>query len=50
MRGDRTYTEIRPLDTAGRCAELARIMNGADHPTEAQLASAAELLKNAQGA
>lgn len=50
VRGDRTYTEIRPLDTAGRCAELARIMNGADHPTEAQLASAAELLKNAQGA
>lgn len=48
VRDNRTFTEIRTLDHRGRCAELARIMNGADQPTASQLASAEELLKNAR--
>ena len=50
VRDNRTFTEIRTLDHRGRCAELARIMNGADQPTASQLASAEELLKNAREA
>ena len=48
VRNDRTYTDVRPLDHAGRCTELARIMSGTDSPTPLQLQSAEELLQTAE--
>lgn len=50
MRDDRTCTEVRALDRAGQCMELARIMNGTEHPTQLQLSGAEELLKTAENA
>lgn len=47
VRGERTYTEVNPLDRSGRCYELARIMSGAE-PSEAQLRSAEEMLLAAE--
>ncbi len=41
----RTFTEIKPLDEAGRIAELARIMNG-EPITPLALENARELLQN----
>ena len=46
-RGGRTYTEVTPLDRAGRERELARL-HGGDHVTEVTLAGAAEQLEAAQ--
>lgn len=46
-RGGRTYTEVTPLDEAGREGELARL-HGGDHITAVTLASAAEQLRAAQ--
>ena len=45
-RRGRTYTEVHPLDRAGRCRELAR-MHGGDNITELTLASAEEQLSAA---
>ena len=45
-RSGRTYTEVHPLDRAGRCRELAR-MHGGDNITELTLASAEEQLSAA---
>lgn len=42
----RTYTQVTPLDIDGRVKELARI-NGGENITEAQLATARELLVQA---
>lgn len=41
--GQRTYTQIHPLDQAGRVQELARIISG-DHITDLSLANAREML------
>lgn len=43
VEGQRTYTEIHPLDTDGRIEALARIISG-DHVTELSLANAREML------
>ncbi len=43
ITNDRTYTEIHPLDEAGRMDALARIISG-DHVTELSLANAREML------
>lgn len=43
ITNDRTYTEIHPLDEAGRVDALARIISG-DHVTELSLANAREML------
>ena len=45
-KGGRTYTTVNELDRAGRRRELARLIGG-DNITELTLASAEELLKNA---
>ena len=45
-RSGRTYTEVHPLDRAGRRRELAR-MHGGDNITELTLASAEEQLSAA---
>ena len=42
---DRTFTEIKPLDYAGRTLEIARIMNG-ENITELALKNAGELLES----
>lgn len=42
---DRTFTEIKPLDNAGRIRELARIMNG-ENITELAFKNARELLES----
>lgn len=44
VEGQRTYTEIHPLDKEGRIQELARIISG-DHITELSLANAKEMLE-----
>ena len=46
-RDGRTYTEVTPLDRAGREHELARL-HGGDHITAVTLASASEQLEAAQ--
>ena len=46
-RGGRTYTQVEPLDRAGRCRELARL-HGGNHITELTLASAEEQLASAE--
>ena len=43
VEGQRTYTEIQPLDTEGRIQALARIISG-DHVTDLSLANAREML------
>lgn len=43
VEGQRTYTEIHPLDEDGRIHALARIISG-DHVTELSLANAREML------
>lgn len=43
IEGERTYTEIYPLDEQGRVKALARIISG-DHITELSLANAREML------
>lgn len=43
VTNDRTYTEIHPLDTAGRVEALARLISG-DHVTELSRANAREML------
>lgn len=43
VTNDRTYTEIRPLDTEGRVEALARLISG-DHVTELSRANAREML------
>ncbi len=48
VRDGRTFTQIRPLDHAGRCEELARIIGG-DLITPSTLQSAGELLAHAHG-
>ena len=44
-RGGRTYTDVTPLDRAGRINELARIIGG-EHITETTRKSAAEMLRD----
>ena len=44
-RGGRTYTDVTPLDRAGRIDELARIIGG-EHITETTRKSAAEMLRD----
>ncbi|MEA5051336.1 MAG: DNA repair protein RecN [Oscillospiraceae bacterium] len=48
VRGDRTYTDIEPLDADGRTRELARIISG-DNVTPTALQNAAEMLSLAKG-
>ena len=48
VEGERTYTEIHPLDTEGRIHALARIISG-DHVTDLSLANAREMLGIAAG-
>ena len=48
MEGQRTYTEIHPLDETGRMKALARIISG-DQVTELSLANAKEMLEKARG-
>ncbi|MEA4911606.1 MAG: DNA repair protein RecN [Oscillospiraceae bacterium] len=48
VRGERTYTDITPLDLEGRKHELARIISG-DNVTETALQNAAEMLALARG-
>ena len=43
VEGQRTFTQIHPLDQAGRVQELARIISG-DHITDLSLANAREML------
>ena len=43
VTNDRTYTEIHPLDPAGRVEALARLISG-DHVTELSRANAREML------
>ncbi len=43
VRDDRTYTEVQPLDEAGRVDELARLISG-ENVTELALANAREML------
>lgn len=47
VTGERTYTEIEPLDEAGRVHELARMISG-DKLTEIALANAREMLRLAR--
>ncbi len=47
ISGERTYTEIEPLDEAGRVHELARMISG-DKLTELALANAREMLRLAR--
>ncbi|MGN0652714.1 MAG: DNA repair protein RecN, partial [Gemmiger sp.] len=47
VRGDRTYTEIHPLDLDGRVQVLARMISG-DKVTELSLANARELIEKSQ--
>lgn len=47
VSGERTCTEIEPLDEAGRVRELARMISG-DKLTELALANAREMLRLAQ--
>ncbi len=44
VSGERTYTEIEPLDASGRVHELARMISG-DKLTELALANAREMLR-----
>lgn len=46
VKGDRTYTQVEPLDLEGRKEELARIIGG-DQVTQLQLDMAEELIKKA---
>jgi DNA repair protein RecN (Recombination protein N) len=46
-KNSRTYTDIRILDSEGRCRELARLQSG-EVITEAVLSAAAELLNKAE--
>lgn len=46
VKGERTYTQVEPLDLEGRKGELARIIGG-DQVTRLQLDMAEELLKKA---
>lgn len=46
-RNGRTYTDIRTLDTDGRCHELARLQSG-EVITDSVLSAAAELLSKAK--
>ena len=48
VEGQRTYTEIHPLDETGRMEALARIISG-DQVTELSLANAKEMLEKARG-
>ena len=48
VEGQRTYTEIHPLDETGRMKALARIISG-DQVTELSLANAKEMLEKARG-
>ena len=47
VRGDRTYTEIHPLDLDGRVQVLARMISG-DKVTELSLANAREFIEKSQ--
>ena len=47
VRGDRTYTEIHPLDENGRVEVLARMISG-DKVTELSLANARELIEKSR--
>ena len=44
VEGERTYTQIHPLDEEGRVQALARIISG-DHVTKLSLANAREMLQ-----
>lgn len=46
VKGERTYTQVEPLDLEGRKEELARIIGG-DQVTQLQLDMAEELIKKA---
>ncbi len=46
VEGDRTFTEVEPLDFEGRKREVARIIGG-EEITELQLEMAEEMLRNA---
>lgn len=46
-RGDRTVTQVKPLDYDGRVQEIARILGG-ESVTETTLKNAAELIASAQ--
>ena len=48
VSGQRTHTEIEPLDEAGRVQELARMISG-DKITDLSLANAREMMRLARG-
>ena len=47
VKGERTYTQVQPLDFDGRVRELARIMGGMEI-TPALLSTAEEMLRTAR--